>query len=409
MKFIGRVLIALTFCFTIPSISSAAPAICTPYKIPIQSTLTSCGVGMMGAKFKTMTKTCPDGVVSESKDYDVTGCITAPTGTNGTVSQETRCRLMPDSCTGTPIAAACPSGQHWTLLGTLVAHCVQDDPVCPWGTSLTHDSKGNPSCIANTCPSNQILMADGKACGCASGLVWDGASCVVPTPTCYTGVKTTASGACPYGGTKWYNETTSCPAGPFGAPSISGAWDESQCAPRPVTCTVSSSTEAAACQTGGTQYRQVFNSCPGGQYGAVSTNYGAWDTSSCVPACTPTSSTYATSCGGGYSGTKYVTTNYTCPSGSWVSENTAGCGCANGAADFPRCTPPPVVPVTPPATAGCYDNFGLLHQVGGSETVKNCDVPETSSPYPRGKTYRCVADGWVTANEGTQSTYVYCD
>jgi hypothetical protein len=408
LKKLSIFLILILFFAGARSFAQAPVTICKPYSFPIQSTIASCGAGFIGSKYKVATKTCPDGKVSESKDFVTTGCVLSPSGDGGQVPLYQRCAIMPDLCAKAPIVAACPTGMHWTLLGTSTAHCVQDDPTCPWGTSLIHDLIGNPSCAANTCSSNQVLQADGKACGCASGLVWDGASCVVPTPTCYTGVKTTASGACPYGGTKWYNETTSCPAGPFGAPSVSGVWDESQCAPRPVTCRESSSTEAAACPTGGTQYRQVFNSCPGGQYGAVSTNYGAWDTSSCVPACTPTSSTYATSCGGGYSGTKYVTTNYTCPSGSWVSENTAGCGCANGAADFPRCTPPPNVPVQPPPTAGCYDNFGLLHQVGGSETVPNCDVPGGRNPYPKLKSYKCTANGWVVAKAGGP-TSVYCD
>ena len=325
------------------------PATCSPYQIPVQETVTDCGPGLMGSKFKTMTKACPSGVVTESADFDTTGCVAAPTGTNGFVSAATRCRLTPDACANTPIAAACPTGSHWTTTGSNIAHCVQDDPSCPWGTSLTHDWLGNPSCVANTCPSNQVLQADGKSCGCSSGLVWNGASCVAPTPTCYAGTATTATAACPYGGTRYYRETTSCPAGAFGAPSISGTWDDSGCAPRPVTCSSSSYTETATCGSGiGTQYRAVTTSCPGGSYGSPSTSYGSWDTSSCVAACTPSSSTISSACGTGFSGTKYTTTTYSCPSGSTSTTDTSGCGCANGATDYPTCTVVQAAPPTPP-------------------------------------------------------------
>jgi len=332
------------------SFSQTAAASCTPYTIPIQSTVTECGPGLVGSKYRTMTKACPSGEVVESKEYDTSTCAAAPIGAGGVMTQEARCRITPGACASTPVAANCPAGQKWSLMGSGIAHCVDEDPICPWGTSLTHDKLGNPSCVQNTCPSNQVLQADGKSCGCPSGTGWNGMSCV--PPSCYAGAATTSSAACTWGGTKYYRETTSCPGGVYGAPVTSGAWDESACAPQPVTCTASSTTESAACSGGrnGTMYRSVNTSCPSGSYGSPSTSYGGWNESSCAAACTPSQSTYATSCGANYSGTKYITTNYTCPNGSYQTENTSGCGCANGANDFPTCTPPP-----PPASCpGVY-------------------------------------------------------
>ena len=345
----------------------------------------------MGSKYKTMTKICPSGEVAESSEYDTSGCQTTPTGSNGTMTPEARCRLTPGACANAPIPAACPAGRKWTLAGSGIAHCVDVDPVCPWGTSLTHDRLGNPSCVANTCPSNQVLQADGKSCGCSSGLVWNGSSCVAPTPTCSEGVKTTSTAACPYGGTKYYNETTTCPAGAYGAPSTSGAWDTSQCAAQPVTCTPSSYTESAGCSTSGTQYRNVSTTCPSGAYGSPSTAYGAWDTSNCDAACSPTQSTYATACGSGFSGTKYVTTYYSCPSGSSTSEDTSGCGCANGANDYPTCT----APQPPPAeTVTC----GEWSEVNPPNPV--CMVLEYEHTYTRSCSDGSVETSYFSDNSG---------
>lgn len=340
MKIVGKLLALLAFCVSGTTYAQTAPAGCTPYSIPIQTTVTDCGPGLIGSKYKTTTKVCPSGEVVESRDFDTSNCRTAPTGVNGVMTAEARCRLTPGACASTPVAANCPAGRKWTLMGSGVAHCVDEDPVCPWGTSLTHDKMGNPSCAQNTCPSNQVLQADGKACGCPSNTGWNGSSCV--PPSCYAGTSTTSTASCTWGGTKYYRETTSCPAGLYGSPTISGSWDESACAERPVTCTVSSYTESAACSAGrnGTMYREVSTNCPSGQYGSPSTSYGAWNESSCAAVCNPTQSTYGTSCGTGYTGTMYITTHYTCPSGSYQTSNTSNCGCANGALNYPTCTPP---------------------------------------------------------------------
>ena len=321
-----------------PSFAGDAPARCVPYSIPIKATMTECGPGYVGAKYKTTTKACPSGLVTESKEFDTSNCQAVPTGGGGYLTNEARCRLTPGACANLPTVSNCRSGQKWSLVGTGIAHCVDEDPNCPWGTALTHDTVGNPSCVARTCPSNQALQPDGVSCACAAGSGWNGSACVAPS--CAAGTATTATAACTWGGTKVLRETTTCPAGAYGPPSVAGSWDESGCSAQPVTCTPTSSTESAACTGGrsGSMFRQVSTTCPGGAYGTPGTSYGAWDESACAATCTPSQSTAATSCGSGFTGTKYVTTYNSCPSGSSTSEDTSGCGCANGATDFPTCT-----------------------------------------------------------------------
>lgn len=420
LKIVGKLLALLAFCVSGTTFAQTAPASCTPYSIPIQSTVVECGPGLVGSKYKTTTKTCPSGEVVESREFDTSNCKTASTGTGGVMTAEARCRITPGACANAPVAADCPAGRKWSLMGSGIAHCVDEDPVCPWGTSLTHDRLGNPSCVQNTCPSNQVLQADGKSCGCPSGTGWNGSSCV--PPSCYAGSATTSSTSCTYGGTRYYRQTTTCPSGPYGAPSTSGYWDESGCAARPVTCTTSSYTQSAACGSGrnGSMYREVYTTCPSGQYGSPGTSYGSWNESQCTTACSPSSSTYSTSCGSGYSGTKYITTHYTCPSGSYNTENASNCGCANGATNYPTCTPPYQEPVCwngaknyptctfpPPAPSGCEDIYGTYRSEGS--TAASCIVPGTGNPYPRGATYRCSGGSWATANAGNASIYVYCD
>lgn len=394
----------LALCVSGTTFAQTAPASCTPYSIPIQSTVTQCGSGMTGSKYKTMTKTCPGGEVKESTDFDTSGCRTASTGSNGTLTAEAQCRLTPGACAYTPIASNCPAGRKWTLMGSGVAHCVDEDPVCPWGTSLTHDKLGNPSCVQNTCPSNQVLQADGKSCACPSGTGWNGSSCVAPT--CFEGTATTGSQACTWGGTQYYRETTTCPSGAYGAPSKTGYWDTSGCAPQPVTCTPSAWTESAACGSGmtGNQYRDHQTTCPSGQYGSPSYYTGPWNTSACQATCSPSNSTYGTSCGTGYSGTKYITTYYTCPSGSYQTENTSGCGCANGATNYPTCTPPYV---PPPSPSGCVDKYDGYVPVG--TILKNCDVPGAGDPYPMGRTYQCTDLDWQVYDGGNEWFQMNCD
>jgi hypothetical protein len=276
---------------------------------------------------------------------------------------------MPDSCAAAPLAQNCATGSHWTLIGSGIAHCVQDDPVCPWSTSLTHDSQGNPSCEQNTCPANQVLQIDGKSCACPTGTSWNGSTCV--TQVC-TADSSGFYRACSNGAdaSEFVIKSVNCPFGPYGPAVSNERVDDADCkasadpAPAPG-CTAGTTYEEANCDTGtGKKWRGLTTYCPGGASGYPSSYYSDWHTESCggtstpstpstptttdpsptpdpVPACTVTTSTNATSCGTGYTGTKYVTVKQLCPSGTSSSEDTSGCGCANGATDYPTCSPVP--------------------------------------------------------------------
>lgn len=358
LKIVRKVLALLALCMAGSVGAQTTNSTCVPYTMPIQSTVTACGSGLIGSKYKTSTKACPSGTLTESTDYDTSGCTAAPPPA-GTVNTVSRCKLTPDACAAAPVPQNCANGSHWTLLGSSVAHCVMDDPVCPWGTSLTHDSMGNPSCVQNTCPSNQVLQADGKSCACPSGTGWTGSTC--SAPTCSPSTSTT-TGSCPANmtGTVYYYNYTSCPNGAYGAPAYSSSTDSSGCTAMAATCTASTTQEYGSCGSGmtGNTSRYKYTSCPSGAYGSPSTSYSNWDTSSCQATCTQTSSTAATACGSGYTGTKYITTTQLCPSGTSSSEDTSGCGCTNGGNDYPTCTapwsPPPPDP-QPTVTCGPWN------------------------------------------------------
>ncbi len=361
----------------------------------------------MGSKYKTLTKACPSGAMTESTNYDTSGCTAAPSPA-GTVNILSRCALTPDACASPPAPASCPSGTHWTLMGSNTAHCVQDDMACPWSYSLKHDFLGNPTCNQNTCPATQSLQGDGVSCGCSAGSMWNGSSCVASAPTCIEQeVEVARSCSVGYTGIRWRTVYYTCLAGPYGAQTITnGAWDTYDCepigttpAPTP-TCTVSTYTDTALCSTEGWQTRQVVTSCPSGSTGAPYTSYSSWDTSGCLdsqsppaptptptplpaegggssPSCSQTSSTSASSCGSGYSGTQTITTTYLCPSGTSTSVDTSGCGCANGANDYPLCTPPPPPPAPKPVTCSVWREVS---------PPGSCIYPESDFPHTYSRT-----------------------
>lgn len=228
MHFFIRALATLTFLLSIPVSAQLGPIECIPYSIPIQSTITDCGPGLTGTKFRTTTKFCPSGEVKESTSYITSACQASTKDSSGTLTAEARCRITPGACAGTPgalVPADCPSGSKWSLTGSGVAHCVSEDPVCSWGTLLKHDFLGNPRCEQITCTSNQVIQSDGKSCGCSSGLYWTGSKCTAPTPppppSCPTSILTLNEPCC-YG-RKLYYRTTSC------AGVVSGYWDMSSC------------------------------------------------------------------------------------------------------------------------------------------------------------------------------------
>lgn len=372
------------------------PSVCVPYSIPIQSTITDCGPGMVGTKYKTSDKACPSGEVKQSETFVTSACQTSAIGSNGALTAEAKCRITPGACAAAPTPANCASGRLWTLAGSGVAHCVDQDPPCAGGT-VNHDALGNPTnCQTSasktkSCPSGYTgsikqrrdvyTWMDGSTTYGSWSVTRD--TCEeIPAPpppppppvqTCSPGTSTSMYAACPSGsGTYFYRETVTCPAGSTGSPSYSGVWDYSGCsAPSTPTPTPTPT--------------------PGP-----------------TPACTPSSSTASTSCGSGFSGTKYITTYYTCPSGTYQTENDSQCGCANGANNYPTCTPPYQEPVTPPVQpSGCEDVYGSIQPVGS--TVGNCMIPSPSNPYPRGRTYRCGTSGWTLSSSGSGSVQVYCD
>jgi hypothetical protein len=81
---------------------------------------------------------------------------------------QTNCTVNPGACQTPPIPSTCPTGQHWTNIGSPVAHCVADDPPCVNGT-VSHDSQGNPiSCVPNA-PTVTSTYPDGRTLGCSAG------------------------------------------------------------------------------------------------------------------------------------------------------------------------------------------------------------------------------------------------
>lgn len=306
------------------------------------------------------TKTCPDGKITDGLTFDYSNC--KPAGREAVDVNATDCSITPTAvgCMAVPTLSGCPTGKHWSLAGNKIAHCVNNDPVCPWGTSLTHDFMGEPSCIANTCPSNQVLQSDGISCACPASLpVWNGSSCVVPVCNSYI---SNVNAYCPAGQTGYITnqntydcknnllssteiantcatpvscpgpttQFTACPSGQSGQMLVTTSYtmtngtcssslttDTSGCSivPTPPTspsCQSSTTTETAACDPGytGTKSRSVtINSCTG-------TSYGDWDRSLCVQS--------------------------SCPNGA---TNYPVCGCENGATNYPTCTFPPPVSV----------------------------------------------------------------
>jgi hypothetical protein len=63
-----------------------------------------------------------------------------------------------DSCVAAPTPKGCPTGTHWSLEGSGIAHCVLDALTCESGTVLVHDTFGNPSCTVVTAPVAPVVI-----------------------------------------------------------------------------------------------------------------------------------------------------------------------------------------------------------------------------------------------------------
>lgn len=383
MKTILKLIALIPLLVSGAAVAADPPRACTTYSIPIQSTITECGPGKIGTKYKTLNKVCPSGELKESEDYDTTGCQTAPTDSNGALTAEARCRLTPGACASAPNPANCPVGRKWSLMGSGVAHCVDLDPPCPGGT-VNHDWLGHPTNCQTTATRTQ---------SCGAGYTGS----ISQRRTVYTWV----DGRTTYG--SWSTTSDTCKAIPPPEPEPAPAPNPAPGGGGGGSCSPATSTESAACSGGrpGSMYRQVSTTCPGGPNGSPSTSYGAWNESSCSTACTPRSETSSAACGSGYTGTKHITTTFACPSGTSTTINDSGCGCANGARDYPSCTPPP-----PPPPSGCTDIYGSPVSVGTVMGV--CDATGSPDGYPSGRTMKCTANGWQTANSGNSNRPTDC-
>jgi hypothetical protein len=267
---------------------------CTP---STTNNYVACDAGYTGQKFTVTTKTCPDGwpngIIKTTSTFNTNQCKKNQEIFKG----DRTCELTPSACAQEPSAPGCPANMHWTLTGSSIAHCVQNDPGCGWGTSLVHDGLGNPSCVANTCPANQVLQSNGSSCACPSGTAWNGSSCIALPPPCMPSAVNSGNVACGAGftGSKHGVTTTSCPGS-----VVTFAWDTSACLPIavPPPCTPSAVNGGnVACGAGftGSKFLVTTNACPGNIISSV------WNSSACSPITPPSV-------------------------------------CTNGAANFPTCT-----------------------------------------------------------------------
>jgi len=227
------------------------------------------------------------------------------------------CSITPSTCQAAPIPSTCPPGKHWTTMGSGIAHCVLDDPVCGAGTELTHDALGNPSCFV------LIVTTQSKNKSCPAG--YSGTIEQERTKTQH------ADGSISYG--SWHTVYDGCEADPP-PPASPPPVDPPPALPPPVT-PPPVTTPPPAPGPGGdppvacTPVYTTSSStdyCSGGKVGAIITNYA---TNSCTGAQTVT----------GQSG------SCACPSGtSWN-----GSQCVSA--------PPPPAPSCPPPGTYC-DTWG---------------------------------------------------
>lgn len=240
--------------------------------------------------------------------------------------------LALDSCAKPVTPPGCPAGQHWTTMGSGVAHCVADDPVCA-GT-VTHDTLGNPT-------------------GC--------------TPTVVSTSYNYRYFDCPVGETgtdyeryqvmKWSDGTTttgpwevitytcapSAPATPTPTPTCSnGASDYPTCTP------ASTPPPATTCANGASNYPTC----------TLPSSGDSTPVATCSASDTVVSST---ACGPGMTGGPIQDhQTVTCPGsvvGSYKSGTCTAATCANGATNYPTCTfadtTPLICPDAGKQTYGC--------------------------------------------------------
>ncbi|WP_395009105.1 hypothetical protein [Undibacterium sp.] len=292
----------------------AADTQCTPINMINTASQKPCGDGYSGLMFKRTIVTCPDGRVTQSPEYDRSQCV-PNTGNGGYVNP---CIANPALCMGKPKVLGCPPGKHWTMEGLPYAHCVSDDPVCNWGESLKKDAIGEPiGCFPNTCPSNQVLQADGISCACPVGTSWNGTMCVPPIVTCPA--DSTSVSACPAGQTGQITTTTTYAV-------VNGA-----CVP---STSSSNNCQVITCPADSTS----VTACPAGQTGQITTTTSysvvngacAPSTSSsnnCQVITCPANSTSVSACPAGQTGQITTTTSYSVVNGACTPSTSSSNNC----------------------------------------------------------------------------------
>ena len=322
---------------------------CTAYSIVTPGSEVACGTGYDGLKFTKTTKTCPDGKVTVSTQYDTSQC--KPSSQNTAAAQ--KCTVNPASCQSAPTPVGCPTNQHWALNSNNVATCVND-------TSVSSDS---------------------RTVSCPSG--YDGTQSQQRTVTTdhYTGIVTygawsTTSSSCTVSCSPTYstsNSTSACQSGYTG--SIVTTYKTNSCTGATTstvsnTCSLCSPTYSTSNST---------SACPSGYTGTVTTTYR---TNSCTGATTTTSTnnctvavcvpTYATStstaaCASGYSGS-ITTTNKTNSCTGAVTSTVAN-----------NCTPVVCVPTYTTSTSTAACSSGYSGSITTTYKTNSCTGATTST------------------------------
>ena len=402
-------------------------ATCTP---SVVNNYVPCDAGYSGKKYTTTTVTCPvewpSGVVTTTPTFNTSQCVKATTPP----PLDRTCELTPAACAPQPNSPGCPAGKHWTLTGSTVAHCVNDDMPCPSGASLIHDSVGNPSCKLMTCPTNQIVV--GSTCGCPPGAILEDVfnRCIAIPPACTPSVVRN-SYACDAGftGIKFGVTTTTCPGN-----TTTFSFDTSGCTPIS-TCTprIINGSDVA-CDSGytGAKHLVTTTTCPDN----VTSSY--WDTSACVPVVTPpvvvtppptcpANTTTTENCPTGYTGKVNISTTYSGPTctASVVTDTSA---CMPVVTPPVVVTPPPTCPANTITTENCPTGYtgsmtitttysGSTCAVNTNTDTSRCErrAPATSCPngasnWPDCKIYESITGACSTnsANGFTCEIAMYC-
>lgn len=282
-----------------------------------------------------------------------------------------------EGCLGAPTPRPCPSGYHWSLEGSGIAHCVMDDPVCPPDEDLIHDAQGNPSCVAK--PKCANGGTDFPICTkptCANGGT-DYPTCTDPvTPTCPNGATdfpVCTQPVCPNGGSDYPTCTNpvkpTCSNGGTDYPvctqpvCANGAFDYPTCTDPTPKCTNGGSDYPVCtqpvCPNGAKDYptctETTTTKCANGAADyptCISTETptcvnGAQNYPDCSFSCPPDKSEIG-ACPSGFIGSALIKTTYaqnTCIASTSI--DTSGCVisstpqyCQNGATNYPTCTFP---------------------------------------------------------------------